>query len=127
MPRWTAAQDEVLMLHGHEGAERCAAIMRHRFGVRRTPDAVKRHAYRIGAPMVRYEICVTCGGKTDSADADGNCPICHVKALTERRRAETERIRDEIRRSGKSSEGYEAANREYARARQEGSRLRRSM
>ena len=112
------------MEHGHEGAERCAAAMRHRFGVARTPEAVRRHAYRIGAPIFEFEICPSCGGKFDHLGRDGTCYQCHQKALAEQERRKGDEIRAEIRRNNSDAERRKA-EREYERERARNSRLRR--
>ena len=124
MPKWSKEQDNVLMEHGHEGAERCASIIRHRFGVARTPEAVQRRASRIGASMLKWEICIGCGAKVSKLYDDGLCPTCHTKRLIEKNRAETDRIREQIRKA-ESSDEYIAAKREYARVRKENSSLRK--
>lgn len=124
MTRWSRQQDDVLWEHGHEGAERCAAIIWHRYGVARTPEAVKRHAYRIGAPMWRYEICPECGGKVDHLGPDGLCAVCRKRSLAERKRRERDALLAEIR-ANQSPGALGKAEREYAKERQALSRLRR--
>ena len=114
MTRWSKQQDDVLWEHGNEGAERCAAIIGNRYGVARTPEAVRRHAYRIGAPIVRFEICVGCGGKASRVDDEGLCRTCHQKRVTELYRQRAERARAGI----DSDDGLAAARREYDALRQ---------
>ena len=117
-------QDSVLWEHGHEGAERCADIIRHRYGVARTPEAVRRHAYRIGAPMYRYEVCPECGGKFDHLGPDGICHQCRQHELAEGQRRKRDAILAEIR-ANQSAEERRKAEREYEKERQANSRLRR--
>ena len=119
MPRWSRRQDEYLMEHCNEGPERIAAAMRRRFGVARTPEAVRRHAYRIGAPLVVYEICPECGGKHEHL-VRGVCYQCNQRRLAERQRA----VRDEIA-ANQSPDSRRRAEREYERERAKTSRLRR--
>lgn len=126
MQRWTRLQDAVLWEHGHEGAERCADIIRHRYGVARTPEAVKRHAYRIGAPMVRYEICPACGGKHPYLGRDGLCHACHNELKAEEQRRRNDELRAELRRA-ESAEERRRAERGYDAARAEATRLRRRL
>ena len=124
MPRWSRLQDSYLMEHGHEGAERVAEGMRRRFGVERTPEAVRRHAYRIGAPIFQYEVCPSCGGKFDHLGKDGICYQCHQRRLAEAERRKADAIRAEIRRNQSEAERRKA-EREYERERAKTSRLRR--
>lgn len=122
MTRWSRRQDAVLWEHGHEGAEECADIIRRRFGVARTPEAVRRHAYRIGAPMRRYEICPECGRKTDELCRDGLCPVCHEYAGAEgQRRFRQEVVEAEI--AVRRTEEYRTARREHAKERKATSTL----
>ena len=124
MPRWSRQQDSVLWEHGHEGAERCADIIRFRFGVSRTPDAVRRHAYRIGAPIFKYEVCPECGGKYQALEKSGVCYKCWKHELAERQRRNRDAILDEIR-ANQSAEERRKAEREYDRERKANSVLRR--
>lgn len=124
MAKWSRRQDDVLWEHGNEGAERCAEIIERRFGVRRTPDAVKRHAYRIGAPIYRFEICPSCGGKFDHLGPDGICAPCHKRSKAEDERRKRDAILAEIR-ANQSPGALGKAEREYAKERQANSRLRR--
>lgn len=126
MPRWSRQQDDVLWEHGHEGAERCAAIIRHRFGVSRTPDAVKRHAYRIGAPMLKYEICPRCGGAVAYLSRDGICYACRQRDNAERERRKVDALKAQLR-DAESPGARRKAEREYDAARTQASRLRRKL
>ena len=126
MPRWTRLQDSVLWEHGHEGPERCADIIRHRYGVARTPEAVRRHAYRIGAPIICYEICPSCGGKFDHLGREGICYGCRQRELAKAARRENDLIRAEIR-ANQSAIERRKAEREFEAARAERARLRRKL
>lgn len=126
MPRWSRQQDEYLWEHCNEGPEKVAAAMRRRFGVARSPEAVRRHAYRIGAPLVEYEICPHCGGKYDHLGRDGVCYGCRQRELAEEQRRRNKALRDEIR-ANQSPQERRKAEREYDAARAEASRLRRKL
>ena len=117
-------QDEVLWEHGHEGAERCAAIIRNRYGVARTPEAVKRHAYRIGAPIVQYEICPRCGSRVQHLGPHGVCYPCRQAEHAEEQRAENRAILAEIR-GERDGEAARNAERDYEKWRKVNSRLRK--
>ena len=123
MPRWSKLQDEVLWEHGHEGAERCAAIIRNRYGVARTPDAVKRHAYRIGAPIIQHEICPRCGTRVAYLGPYGVCYACRQKEHADEQRAEHRAILAEIR-NERSCDAARDAERDYNKWRKANSRLR---
>ena len=103
---------------------RSAEIIRRRFGVDRTPEAVRRHAYRIGAPIFQYEVCPECGRKVDHLSRSGVCYQCGQRALAEGQRRERERIKAEVRRNGSKAERRKA-EREYERERAANYRLRR--
>lgn len=126
MPRWSRQQDEYLMEHCHEGAERVADAMRHRFGVSRTPEAVRRHAYRIGAEIIAYEICPQCGGKYEHLLRTGVCYQCNQRNRAEEQRRRNRSLRDELR-ANDSERERRKAEREYEAARAEAARLRRKL
>ena len=126
MPRWSRQQDEYLMEHCHEGAERVADAMRRRFGVARTPEAVRHHAYRIGAPLVVYEICPECGRKVSKLVPSGMCYQCNQHVLAEGHRRTCDELREEIKRNESRRERRKAA-RECDRERARASRLRRKL
>ena len=121
MPTWSKQQEDVLWEHGNEGPRSCADIIRRRYGVARTPEAVRRHAYRIGAPIVEYEICVGCGGKTRSADDEGLCRACHQRRVADEYKARSSAIRRELEEEAVEAE---RARREYDRERKRASRER---
>lgn len=126
MPRWSRRQDEYLLEHCNEGPERIAAAMRNRFGISRTPEAVRRHAYRIGVPIVEYEICPECGRKVDHIGHHGMCYACSREKLAAEQRARNDALRAEIKRNN-SAEERRKAERAYDAARAEATRLRRKL
>ncbi len=107
---------------GSRGAARCARIIYERTGVRRTPQAVKRRGYRIGACMVRHETCPRCGSIVPSlVRTSGLCRKCNYRLLAEEQREESRRIKDELRRDA----GHEQEKREYDAARRDRQRAQR--
>ena len=124
MPKWSKLQDEVLWEHGNEGARRCADIIRHRYGVARTPEAVRRHAYRIGAPIIEYAICSGCGSKARKLDDENLCPVCHQRKLADECKERNRAVINEINMQLKA---LDTARREYDRERQRTARLRRKL
>lgn len=126
MPKWSEKQDEYLLEHCNEGPERIADAMRRRFGVSRSPEAVRRHAYRIGAPLVVYEVCPQCGGRRERLLRTGVCYQCNQHNRAEEQRRRNDQLRREIRESA-SPEAKRKADREYDAARAEASRLRRKL
>ena len=124
MPRWSLLQDECLREHANEGAERCAAIIRHRFGVSHTPDAVKRHAYRIGVPIIVYEICPSCGGRVRNLGNTGVCYACRQRELAAEQRRFNESLLAELL-EAESPAARRRAEREYDAARAQTARIRR--
>ena len=125
MPRWSRLQDEYLWEHCNEGAERIAKSMRARFGVARTAEAVRRHAYRIGAPLVVYEICPECGAKVDHVCRSGMCYRCTQLSNAEAQRRRNDELRAQLR--ANAERDVRRAEREYDAARAEASRLRRKL
>ena len=114
------------MEHCNEGVEAVAEAMRRRFGVDRSPEAVRRHAYRIGAPLVEYEICPSCGGKFDHLTRDGVCRRCRTGELAKLQRKRNDALREEIR-ANQSPEALRKAEREYEKERAQATRLRRKL
>lgn len=117
MTKWSTLQERVLWENGHEGAEKCAAIIWNRYGIARSAEAVRRHAYRIGAPIIRYEICPECGRKVKTLTREDVCRVCHQRMLADRQRERNARILHEL--SQPDDEEYETARREYDRLRQQ--------
>lgn len=127
MPRWSREQDAILWEHGNEGAARCAAIMRHRFGVSRSAEAVRRHAYRIGAPIIAFEVCPRCGARCDHLSPSGMCFACTRRELAEAQRMRNDALRAELRANAPDGEAGRKADREYAAERAKAHRLRRRL
>ncbi len=122
MKRWSAEEDEIVRDFGSRGAARCARIIYERTGVRRSTQAVRRHGYRIGACMVRHEVCPRCGATVASlVRTSGLCRECNYRLLAEEQREESRRIKDELRRE----RGHEQAKREYDTARRDRQRAKR--
>lgn len=120
---WTEEQDDVLREFGSYGAAECARIIDRRFKVRRSTEAVRRHAYRIGASIIQFRICSGCGNKARKFYKDGLCPTCHQKELAERQKRENTVLIKEIKLS-ESGEEFNRAKREYDKARQQNHRIR---
>ncbi|MBQ9041473.1 MAG: hypothetical protein IJ111_01495 [Eggerthellaceae bacterium] len=121
---WTAEQDAVLREFGNHGAVECSRIISRRFHVERSPEAVRRHAYRIGASIIEYRICPGCGCKARKFYNDGFCPTCHQNALAEKNKLANTVALKEIAQT-ESGEEFENARRRYAKARQQKRRARK--
>lgn len=122
MTKWSKAQDDILREFGNHGAEYCARLIRERFGIERTAQAVSRHAYRIHVSIVRYETCPQCGRRVARLAVSGVCPICHQRELAADQRRFNERLLAEINGS-EYTEEFAEARKDYQAARQQTSRL----
>lgn len=122
MTKWSKAQDELLREFGNRGAEYCAAALRNRFGISRTPEAVRRHAYRVGISIIRYETCPRCGRAVSTVGADGLCGLCHQRRLAEEQKAFNASILAELRNQDREREIAEV-RKDYQNARQQTSRI----
>lgn len=121
--KWTKEQDEILMECGNHGPDECAEIIYARTGRRHTVEAVRRHAYRIGASLVVYSICPGCGKKAAKVNKhDGLCRTCHERELAQEQRRINSKLRAEIA-ALDSEDEYRRAVSEHAKVRQENSRL----
>lgn len=108
--KWTTKQDAYLEAHAHKGAEWCAREMAREFGVRRSAESVRRHAYRIGASMRIHEVCPICGRDVPRLkDGSGLCRACHMRE----RSARTRELRDGLERTFQEQQD----EREYERNR----------
>lgn len=110
--RWDAAQERVLWEHGNKGAEWCSREIEREFGIRRSPSAVQRHASRIGAPMLRYEICPACGRATRSMPSMGICRACNAEKLRQEQERFDTKIRAYVMKGG-DEDAYRENSRKY--------------
>lgn len=109
---WTAEQDECLRECAQLGADECRRELWRRFGVRRTRDAVKARASRLGVSLERYEACAECGRPVRRLKYSGLCELCHERSFVS---ASARRAR--IMKEMEDDEGYRSAVRDAKRAR----------
>lgn len=126
MARWTEEQERVLREHMHLGAEVCAAAIREQTGARHTPEAVKRHANRIGVTRIAYKVCPGCGAKTARLGREsGLCATCNTAWLAEVQRKARDSIERELEESERAGlNARRAYEREGRRTRRIKARLR---
>lgn len=120
---WTEEQDEILYTYGNLGVEELRRLLHSRCGVIRSEDAIKRHAYRIGASLIRYEVCVNCGRRVQKLKPDNLCTTCHTRRLTERQHQRNAKLMQELREREEQTNEYKAAQRAYNAAKKANSRL----
>lgn len=124
--RWTVEQERILFEHGNRGAKYCAELIARRYHVRRTPEATRRHAYRIGIPMAIYETCHECGRAVKKLNRrSGLCPPCHAHKLWLAAVEEEQEIITNLRKGGEDDAAYKREKRRYDAQRQKNSRLRK--
>ena len=110
--RWDAEQERILRDHGNKGAEWCAREIEREFGIARSPAPVQRHASRIGAPLLRYEICPMCGRATRSMSRKGVCRACNAERLREEQERFDSKIRAYVTKGG-DDDAYRENRRKY--------------
>lgn len=125
--RWTDEQDEVLYTYGSLGVAECRRILADEFGIDRSEEAIRRHAYRIGASVIEYETCIGCGLRVRSVNREGLCRACNLRRLVDTNREYNERLKRELRENEKQEESdeYRHAKRDYNAVKQQNSRLRK--
>lgn len=126
---WTDAQRGVLEENAHLGAERVAAMLERRFGVRRTVKAVRREAERLGVSLYRYETCPACGMAVRSLDKrTGYCRRCHLESLKADNESRYRQLRRQIaEREKESRDGEKQAQRELNAIRSRNHRARKQL
>lgn len=109
--KWTDPQNVFLMENSHKGSEWCAKEISRQFGVKRTPEATKRHGTRIGCSWVRYEICPECGKPiVRMPQRMKMCRECNIKRLRDKARRESEQAQQN---GFGENESYDRIKREY--------------
>jgi hypothetical protein len=123
MSVWTTRQEELLKAYARQGAAAAAEAIWRETGVRRSAEATRRHAYRIGVSTERLETCPACGRSVKAlSPATGYCKGCTARRMAERIRAHT----DAARRNQAEYEAYRTACvREYRTAQKAHERSRR--
>jgi len=125
MAGWTSEQNAILKECSHLGFEACRDLIYQRYGVKRSIEATKRQAYRIGASTVRYEVCPECGRKVVRLNSEtGLCKACNERFRAEEQRLLNVQIIKEIRSIENGSDyEYIVNKRRHDSIRQENSRL----
>lgn len=125
MSAWTTGQNDVIRELGHRGAEAVRDEIRRRYGVERTVRAIEMQASRIHASLRVLSVCPQCGAIGVRLNRQsGMCPRCTEEAHVAEERAFNELLHREAEGCEEGPE-IEAARREYARLRQQNSRLMR--
>lgn len=110
---------------GHRGAVAVREEIRRRYGVERSVRAIEMQASRIHASLRVLSVCPQCGAVGVRLNRQsGMCPRCTEEAHVAEERAFNEILRREAEGCEEGPE-IEAARREYARLRQQNSRLMR--
>lgn len=119
MPKWTPEQNQLLHECAQLGAKKCQELIRKQFGVSRNVEAVRRHAFRIGASISRESRrCPMCGSMLD-IQSDGFCRTCHYGFL-EAKKYTYKQDPPQIMKEAKQEQN--TAKRSYNRVRKEAER-----
>lgn len=118
--KWTDEQDRVLFDYGNKGACWCRDEIERRFGVSRSVKATQRRASRIGAPMIRYEICPSCGRMARLMPTKGVCRTCNAQRLHHEQAVFESKLKREL---AANDEAYRRENRKYQALRKKNERL----
>ena len=125
MSAWTTGRNDVIRELGHRGAAAVREVIRRRYGVERTVRAIEMQASRIHASLRVLSVCPQCGAIGVRLNRQsGMCPRCTEEAHVAEERAFNELLHREAEGCEEGPE-IEAARREYARLRQQNSRLMR--
>lgn len=125
MSAWTTGQNDVIRKLGYRGAAAVREEIRRRYGVERTVRAIEMQASRIHASLRVLSVCPQCGAIGVRLNRQsGMCPRCTEEAHVAEERAFNELLHREAEGCEEGPE-IEAARREYARLRQQNSRLMR--
>ena len=125
MSAWTTGQNDVIRELAHLGAAAVREEIRRRYGVERTVRAIEMQASRIHASLRVLSVCPQCGAIGVRLNRQsGMCPRCTEEAHVAEERAFNELLHREAEGCEEGPE-IEAARREYARLRQQNSRLMR--
>lgn len=93
--KWRTSHDKFIAENAHKGAEWCRDGLARKFGVNVTVSALKRHAYRAGISLKRYEVCPECERMvTRLVAGSGLCRECHMRGLARRTSEVREAIED---------------------------------
>lgn len=118
--KWSEEQDSVLWEHGNKGAAWCRDEIERAFGVSRSVTATQRRANRIGAPMIRYEICPCCGRAAKLMPYKGVCRACNAERLHHEQAVFATKIRRQL---AESEEAGKRENRKYQALRKQNERF----
>lgn len=123
--RWTTGQEDVIRELGFRGAGAVRQEILRRYGVDRSEHAIEAHASRIRASLRVLDECPGCGAVGVTLNRQtGMCARCTLRAHVDEERAFHELLVAEAEGCENGPE-VEALRREWARLRQENSRLRR--
>ena len=120
---WTTEQNDVLRAYGHEGVTAVQRRLRDECGADHSIHAIEEQACRIRASLKVQTVCTECGAIGVRLNRQtGTCPLCTSRAHVEEARTFNAIVREEAHIAEESPE-IEANEREYARLRQENSRI----
>lgn len=94
---WTTGQLRVLEEFGYLGVERVRGILLRRFGVNRTPAAIRKEASRLGVSLYAFAVCPKCGSPVKRLDTrTGVCRTCQLKNVRSDNAKRYARVRKQI-------------------------------
>ena len=122
---WTTRQEEIVREQCFRGAEAVRDAIERECGVRRSVRAVEAHASRMRVSLRVRSECLGCGAVGVRLNRQsGMCARCTEEAHVAEERAFNELLRAEAAGCDEGPE-VDAARREWARLRQQNSRLMR--
>lgn len=94
---WTAGQIRLLEEYGYLGVERVRGIIARRYGVLRTPAAIRKEASRRGVSLYAFAVCPECGSPVKRLDPRmGVCRTCQLKSIRNENAKRYARVRKQI-------------------------------
>ena len=120
---WTTKQEQFLAEHSGEGVSEIATAMYNEFGVRRSEQAIKNKAFKLGLSLTRFQICAMCGAQVKTIQPQtGYCALCTAKANRDKAKSQARQLQANER---VIKDELPKARREYAKYRQQKHRANR--
>lgn len=125
MRPWTAEQESILVKNSNRGAEFCRDLIEDQYGIKRTIEATRKHANRLGLTLRKVTVCPHCGRGARLNRLSGLCPTCNMVELKEKQKQINSELISQMKNDErKPNDTFVKAQKEYDALRQSNRRLR---